>query len=361
MNSRKPVILYLTHDASMGSRAAMINTKHRKYAMEKAGGTVKVFAHRPGHFFRDCILLLHLLPAVTYLTIRIDGSGTLDKFTFLKFFRWNIRIVWEVHGFPEENYDINYPEPSWLRRVKFFLRRYLLSFLVYDSIFISHELRRYARGKMITRRSVVIPNFIPPNSDKLTHITSSPVVNLFKNSHCFIVLWGGFGQLRWQALDIIEAAARKIYRIDPSVIFLLVCSDSWHRFRWRKNILILHSCPRSEFLEFVRCADVCLALYHKPVRVPFYFTPLKIIDYMILQKPIIATRQKTIRSMITDHVNGLLTNNTVDDVVEKLLILKNNPALAARLGRNAGQTIRAAYTDNGILAKYRTVFASQSQ
>lgn len=358
MKDKKRVALYLSHHKSLGNQAATINTKYRAYAMEQAGYRVIVLPHQPSRLIQDIFMIFRILPSVTDLVIRIDGSEMLDKFTLLKLCKPRLHIIWEVHAFPEENYDMNFSKPRRLHRIKSQAKRYFLSLFVSHMIFISRELKAYARQKIRTHNSTVIPNFIPPTFQSVPHETFSSAIEVFNTKKYFTVLWGGFGQLHWQALDVVEKVARRMYQTDPTVLFLIVCSESWHRFQWDKNILFLHSYPRSRFLQLVAATNSCLALYHKPLFTPFYFTPLKIMDYMMAQKPIIATNQPSIRSMITDGENGLLTDNSTNDIVKKILLLKHNRALASRLGINAGRSIRAAYLKNNIVTNYRNILNS---
>lgn len=274
--------------------------------------------------------------------IRIDGSGILDKFTLLKLIIPRIALYWELHGFPEENYTETIGVFGRLSQFKSYLRRRLLSYRVDMVISISQELAAYAKTRIHVNQSVVIPNFVLPSEYHIPPRKHDTALDTL--SKRFLVYWGGGAELPWQALDVIELVAKKTYAKDPSILFVIAGSDAWHSLTWRTNIILTSRLLRLDFLRLIEHANVCLALYHAPKQTPFYFSPLKILDYMALSKPVIATNQTSIRHLITHGINGLLTDNAPADITAKILLLKQSAAYAKQLGDHAKQTIMKHYT-----------------
>ena len=354
MKSSSDLIIYITHDQSIGSEAAVINSTRRAAVLREVGFQVEVYPHKLKNFFRDFWVLTKKIRHAKYVYIRIDGSMILDKFTLLKLVSPNAKFIWEIHGFPEENYDTNYATPALFVRQKNHLKRYALSCLIDASIFVSQELQRFAKSKMVLHKNAIIPNFVNvPNT-----LRQPTAAFHLLCPDTFVVLWGGFTQLHWQGIDILEHAAKHLYTKDPSIIFLVVGDSGWHKFLWRKNILLLNSMPRDTFLEFVARSNICLALYHKPTHVPFYFSPLKILDYMMYRKPIIATNQPSIASIIFHDHNGMLTDNNPRNLARQILRLKRNPALSKRFGKNAFKVLQQKYSQKTATAAYRSFFNS---
>lgn len=357
MKNSKRTIVYITQHEDFGSPAAFINSKRRILAMEKAGYRVFAISYRPASVLRDIGLILKRLRQASILVIRIDGSELLDKFTLLRFLKWDLKIMWEIHAFPDENYNMNYPLPSRLNRIMRYMKRKLLSYLVHTTIFISEELKHYARSKIVLRNSVIIPNFVLPGEYDLKSEAKSPVIKALKTSGVFIVLWGGLAGLRWQALDLIEDVARRMFSVDPTILFIMIGSDKWRTTTWHKNILALESLPRSDFLNFVRISNVCLALYHTPAFTPFYFSPLKILDYMMMEKPVIATRKPPITRIIRENNNGYLTPNDPKDIMKKILTLKKDRGLSRSMGLRAKKYVKANFALQGAVKQYKRVFS----
>jgi len=186
----------------------------------------------------------------------------------------------------------------------------------------------YAQTKLARRAQTVIPNFQCATPSTKNH--DDGIRKLFR-ADAHIVLWAGNGYHHWHALDTIERVAKKIYSKDADIYFLLVSDQFWHPFLWKKNIIFMKSVPHNILLSYIRHSDMCLALYHKPAWCPFYFSPLKIIDYMTAKKPVIASNYGQIKNMIVNGKNGYISNSP-DTIAQQILFIKNNNRLRKNMG-----------------------------
>ena len=150
--------------------------------------------------------------------------------------------------------------------------------------------------------------------------------------------------------------AKRIYPIDKSIIFIIIGANKWHTFRWRKNLILLDSLPDDQLRQAINASNITLALYHKNKHHPLYFSPLKILDYMAVKKPIIATNGEGIKEMIVDGQNGLLTNNSTKNIVKNILYFKKNNQISVRFGHNAYKTAVQNYSDYSAYCLYRSAF-----
>lgn len=336
-------ILYIFYKDIDHSSAAHINTQRRIHVLKHLGFTVTEHLHGPKSFFLDLFTILNKHAAAPIIMIRIDGSGVLDKFTLLKLLLWRTKIVWEIHGFPDENFPQRTGVAANLTHLTNSWKRKILSFFVDSYIFISKELQSYAVNKILHRPCYVVSNFISTHTSKpIIKDSSLTLKKLFSNN--FVVLWGGGANYPWQAIDTIESVAKKMYAIDASVLFILIGTHEWHTLHWSKNILKLGPVPYDIFQQYILLSNVCLALYHKPASTPFYFMPMKILDYMARGKPVIATEHKSIKSIVCNMENGFLTTNSPKRIISIILRLKNDSRLAKRIGDNAKQTIQSDYS-----------------
>jgi glycosyltransferase involved in cell wall biosynthesis len=77
----------------------------------------------------------------------------------------------------------------------------------------------------------------------------------------------------------------------------------------------------------------------------FYFSPLKVYEYMAAGVPVVASRIGQLADVIEDGVNGILCPpGDSRALAEALLRLHSDPSMRARLGERARQTIMQGHT-----------------
>ena len=89
--------------------------------------------------------------------------------------------------------------------------------------------------------------------------------------------------------------------------------------------------------EWLARMDIATAPYPNQDR--FYFSPLKIYEYMAAGLPIIATKVGHLSSIIENGYNGILAEaDNPQNMAEAIAHLLDNPSEAKRLGTNARLT-----------------------
>jgi glycosyltransferase involved in cell wall biosynthesis len=110
-----------------------------------------------------------------------------------------------------------------------------------------------------------------------------------------------------------------------------------------KHVILTGYVPHQEVPEHVAAMDILLAPY--PKMDFFYFSPLKIFEYMAAGKPVIASRIGQIAEIIRHEESGLLyAPERIDDLLSTSTRLIDNPEERQRLGKAARQTILDSYT-----------------
>jgi glycosyltransferase involved in cell wall biosynthesis len=96
--------------------------------------------------------------------------------------------------------------------------------------------------------------------------------------------------------------------------------------------------------------DVLVAPY--PAMDSFYFSPLKLFEYMAAGKPIVASAIGQIHEIIQDGVSGLLIPpGDANALAEQVLRLRHDPSLCDRLG---GEARRIAFASHGWAHRVRS-------
>lgn len=343
-------IVYVTHALTGALPFAVdINIRQRISLMRRLGHSVTHIEYGGVWSLSGWRKFLGASKKADIIMIRIDGSCVGDMYTLVKIVYPRLRIVWEVHGFPEENAQSLRPVPRFV--LKKYIR-YYLSYLVGTCMYVSHELMQYAQKRLAARKHIVIPNFVTQTGKHVFSIRALPSDLRDRVNKKFVVLWGGSAQFPWQAIDQIEKLAQYVAQIDPLVLFVIAGKPGWHSIQPARNILLMHNIRRLSYQTMLGRADVCLALYHKPPQVPFYFFPMKILDYMYHGRPVIASMHPTLSSIITHGKDGFLVSDSVGDMAFLLMKLKNNPALRTSLGKRAHETVMGRYTDRVIKQAY---------
>jgi glycosyltransferase involved in cell wall biosynthesis len=96
--------------------------------------------------------------------------------------------------------------------------------------------------------------------------------------------------------------------------------------------------------------DVAVAPY--PDRPGFYFSPLKVYEYMAAGLPVVASRIGQLEDVIEHETNGLLSPpGHAEALAAALDRLRNDPGLRARLGQEARNSVLREHTWDSVVAR----------
>jgi ATP-binding cassette subfamily B protein len=163
---------------------------------------------------------------------------------------------------------------------------------------------------------------------------------------------GFVGTLKaWHGVDVLVDAFTLLQKNDPGLRLLIVGDGPGREsltatLATRGLLEVAHftgAVDPSAIPSWLRSMDVAVAPY--PQLDNFYFSPLKVYEYMAAGLPVVASQIGQLATLIDDGVNGLLCPaGDASALAAALARLRADPALAARLGRNARQTISEQHT-----------------
>jgi glycosyltransferase involved in cell wall biosynthesis len=108
--------------------------------------------------------------------------------------------------------------------------------------------------------------------------------------------------------------------------------------------------PRNAVPGVLASMDVGVAPY--PRRSNFYFSPLKVFEYMAAGLPVVASRVGQLAALIEDGCNGLFcAPGDPTSLAAALLRLYRAPELRARLGRAARATVLRGHTWDAVVRR----------
>ena len=206
------------------------------------------------------------------------------------------------------------------------------------------------RYQLDLKKMAVAPNAVVPEKFQINEsdeelrkkydLKSDPVVGFVGS----MSVWHGIENLQKIILNIVA----KI----PHVKFLLVgtgggnenkLSDFLRKNNLEKNVVFTGYVPHKEIPKHIGLFDVALAPY--PGLDFFYYSPVKMFEYMAAGKPMVTTDIGQIAEVITNNFDGILCRpDNIDELINSTLLLLENEKERKRIGENARLTIKNKHT-----------------
>jgi len=212
-----------------------------------------------------------------------------------------------------------------------------------QTIVVSTPLKQYLesigvpQGKCIVMANGVDPVRFAPRAKNVALLDELAIPR-----DSFVVGFTGF--LRpWHGLELlIDAVARLAQRGSP--VFLLIVGDGPYRVQLesRANELgIARSVCITGAVPYQRVADY-VSLFDGAVspRATFYASPMKVIEYMALGKPVVVPRTLNFLDIIDEGVHGItFEEGSIDGLEKALTALADSPARCRDLGLKGRQKV----------------------
>ena len=174
---------------------------------------------------------------------------------------------------------------------------------------------------------------------------------------------GFVGSLKaWHGLDILSEHFALAYDQDPTMRLLIV-GDGPGRERLESDLSarkVRHAVhfagavSHDEVPAYLAAMDAAVAPY--PDMQDFYFSPLKILEYMAAGLPVIASDIGQIADLVAHERSGLLCPpGDVRALAAAALRLRNDPKLARQLGDSAYLAVADAHTWDVVAGRILTI------
>jgi len=158
---------------------------------------------------------------------------------------------------------------------------------------------------------------------------------------------GYFGAFhRWQGVEVLVKAFEKSLERNKRLHLLLVGAGELYedmkkfivREKLTEAVTFTGIVPFIKVPKYMAICDICIAPF-LPVK-RFFFSPLKIFEYMAMGKAIIASNMEQIGEVLTDGKNAILVEaGDKSALSEAILDLAMNPELREELGNVARKEV----------------------
>jgi glycosyltransferase involved in cell wall biosynthesis len=230
---------------------------------------------------------------------------------------------------------------------------------------VSEELGQYVESLGIDPRRVhVLPNGVSPfffdhdraeaNAMDARQWGDGPVL-------------GFVGTMRpWHGMDLMPLLLKKLRPRYPGLKLVIVGTSPLQEDLYAKLaqqgleecVIFVGARPYREIPALIRGFDIALAPYSIPDH-SFYFSPMKVFEYMACGVPVIAARIGQIKDIVVEGENGLLyTPERLEELAGKCIRLLENPSFAHSLGIKAKQFIRENHTWDHNAERIISIFRS---
>lgn len=141
-----------------------------------------------------------------------------------------------------------------------------------------------------------------------------------------------------EEIDLNKLNAAMIFLGDgPSFQELLKYNNSRGN---QETIRFLGRIPHAEIQCYIAMMDIAISPHATP-----YSSPMKILEYMAMEKVVLAPNMKNIRDLIGHNVDGaLFTPDDAGSLKQRLLELIGDAALRKRLGQKAREKVLRQFT-----------------
>ncbi|MBN1638050.1 MAG: glycosyltransferase [Ignavibacteriales bacterium] len=156
----------------------------------------------------------------------------------------------------------------------------------------------------------------------------------------------------WHGVENLFKIIKSIVNSNPGAVFMMVgdggpLKQTFETYvreeNLENNVIFTGYIPYKEIPLYLAAMDVVLAPY--PKLNFFYYSPIKIFEYMAAGKTVITSRIGQTAEIIQDGVNGLLSEpGNIEEMIKKLSDIIKSPELRLTIGENARNTIKNEHT-----------------
>ena len=226
-------------------------------------------------------------------------------------------------------------------------------------IVVSSQLKEYYKKWSVSKEKIVV---IPNGADSIKfhpRTDGSKIISQFDLKGKIVL--GFIGSFHyWHGLENLEGFIKSVILEYRNSAFLLVgegplkskLEELFSAEEYEGRVFFSGYVPHEKIPEYVAAMDIVLAPY--PKLEFFYYSPLKLYEYMSAGRAVVASSIGQIAEVIVDKENGILYEpGDFSDMLTKTKLLIEDKKLRNKVGVNARELIENKYNWNTTAKKVR--------
>lgn len=288
----------------------------------------------------------------------IHITTTCPYFILLKLFTFTqAKFVFHILTYPLSS--------ARIRSLKNMLAISLQCYSMDKIVVQSEELKKNWIGIRKLKKAAVIPVGFNKNKfypiDPIKRLKLRTELRLQENQPV-LVYSGAIAKLR--KIDKLIEAFKKIVEIHKDIKLLMIgdgnsfldIQSRVKKMNLERSIIFTGRIPYTKVLDFISIGDIGIS--YVPIDNNYNFSPpLKTFEYLACGLPTIATKTESNSKIIKDGFNGILVNDTPDDVANTIISLLGDKDLQKHLSHNARDSIMEFdfdyITQNSLMPLYK--------
>ena len=171
-------------------------------------------------------------------------------------------------------------------------------------------------------------------------------------------------------LDLVKASKKVISKTDQ-VRFLMIGPNSSVRvlpmvrkMNLEDYFIFTDLVPYNEVPSYLNACDILAAPYNPSAyaetrKFGFFYSPIKLFEYMACGRPIVTSSCGSIPSIIRDKATGCLFEpGNTEDLANAILFLLENRKLSKKIGNNARKDVETKYSWKSVTKKIELILRS---
>lgn len=218
-------------------------------------------------------------------------------------------------------------------------------------IVVSDALRQFAQALGVDpQRILTLPNGVDPEKFSPDVADGQSVRQHYKLDGKDVI--GFIGTLKpWHGVDSLVKAVALLKEQRPDVHVLIVgdgpqrpaLEQQVHQADLNSQVTFTGTVPYAQMPDHIAALDIAVAPYVE--HADFYFSPIKLFEYMALEKPVVAAGLGQVRDIIRQDETGILYEpGNVAELGSALGRLLDDPSRGQQMGERARQQVVRQHT-----------------